>query len=171
MGKQKQQGSVQGRPIYSRISYLYQAASYLGSTSTGTETAREPLPSGGQLSLSEVEVKQAVSRRLLTELRATSHKAQIRLSPAMKHTVCKVCDTLLVEGDTCSSLIENKSKGGKKPWADIMVISCRTCGAVKRFPLNSSRQKRRPLRLMSAPEMEQKSALEGANASRNTSDV
>ncbi|RYP05947.1 hypothetical protein DL765_009671 [Monosporascus sp. GIB2] len=64
----------------------------------------------------------------------------------MKHTICKYCDTLLVEGDTSTSFVENQSKGGKKPWADVLVVKCNTCGGLKRFPVQAPRQKRRPIR-------------------------
>ncbi|RYP86163.1 hypothetical protein DL769_000775 [Monosporascus sp. CRB-8-3] len=64
----------------------------------------------------------------------------------MKHTICKYCDTLLVEGHTSTSFVENQSKGGKKPWADVLVVKCNTCGGLKRFPVQAPRQKRRPIR-------------------------
>ncbi|KAH6647060.1 RNAse P Rpr2/Rpp21/SNM1 subunit domain-containing protein [Truncatella angustata] len=156
MGKVKQPGSVPNRHIYSRISYLYQAASYLASTNTPLDQAESQNSHDNvehvqndpnrQQSPTKDTHKQAMSRRLLNEMRATSLKTQIRISPAVKHTVCKYCDSLLIEGETCNSIIENKSKGGKKPWADIMVITCNTCGRLARFPAQASRQKRRPAR-------------------------
>ncbi|KAK7394054.1 hypothetical protein QQX98_013162 [Neonectria punicea] len=79
-------------------------------------------------------------------MRAVSLKAQIRQSPALKRTICKFCDTLLIEGQTCSSTVENDSKGGRKPWADLLTIRCKTCGNAKRYPVNAPRQKRRSLR-------------------------
>jgi ribonuclease P protein subunit RPR2 len=53
---------------------------------------------------------------------------------------------LLVESKTSRSWIENPSKGGRKPWADILVIECGTCGNAKRYPVDAPRQKRRSLR-------------------------
>ncbi|RYP89521.1 hypothetical protein DL770_004340 [Monosporascus sp. CRB-9-2] len=153
--KHKAAGSVPNRPIYSRISYLYQAAAYLssarqseGQIPDGTPQSSENETAAGQhaQSSSVNTTKQAMSRRLLTDLRASSLKAQIRLSPAMKHTICKYCDTLLVEGDTSTSFVENQSKGGKKPWADVLLVKCNTCGGLKRFPVQAPRQKRRPIR-------------------------
>lgn len=152
MAKNKAATSVQNRPIYSRISYLYQAASYLSSTrqkeSQPAENAAEaPLSKGGEIAESAIAAtKQAMSRRLLADLRASSHKSQIRLSPTMKHTICKYCDTLLIEGDTSTSAVENQSKGGKKPWADVLIVKCNTCDGRRRFPVQASRQKRRPIR-------------------------
>ncbi|POS84724.1 hypothetical protein EPUL_004530 [Erysiphe pulchra] len=86
------------------------------------------------------------SRRLASELRAVSLKTQIRLSPHVKHSICKTCSTILIDGSTCSNLIENNSKGGKKPWADILVKRCYTCDSVKRFPISAQRQERREVR-------------------------
>ncbi|KAI1408069.1 Rpr2-domain-containing protein [Hypoxylon sp. FL1857] len=155
MGKSKGPGTVPNRPIYSRISYLYQAAAYLAThpDSEGSNTVTQTIKGSGEETTKESAQtpctrysKHALSRRLITDLRSSSLKSQIRLSPAMKHTICKFCDSLLIEGETSSSVIENKSKHGKKPWADVLVVKCHACGGVKRFPVQAPRQKRRPLR-------------------------
>ena len=86
------------------------------------------------------------SRHLISQLRSVSLKGQIRLSQAMKHSICKRCDALLVPGSTSSTRIENKSRGGKKAWADVLVVTCQSCSAVKRFPVGAKRQCRRHLR-------------------------
>ena len=85
-------------------------------------------------------------RQGITDMRAITLKMQIRQSPALKRTICKYCDTLLVEGRTSVSSIENHSKGGRKPWADVLVIKCKTCGNSKRYPVDAARQKRKSLR-------------------------
>lgn len=155
MGK-KQSGSVPNRVIYSRLSYLYQAAAYLQSQGV-SETVEQPQPprsedgqphpqTRGEPEKRRGDIHAVASRRLLSDLRAASLKTLIRLDPAVKRTVCKYCDTLLVEGVSCHSSIENKSKGGRKPWADVLVMRCGTCGGEKRFPVSAARQKRRPLR-------------------------
>lgn len=86
------------------------------------------------------------SCHLVSQLRAVSLKGQIRLSQAMKHSICKRCDALLFPGSTSSTRVENKSRGGKKPWADVLVTTCHSCGAAKRFPVGGKRQRRRPHR-------------------------
>ncbi|KAI0447253.1 RNAse P Rpr2/Rpp21/SNM1 subunit domain-containing protein [Xylaria telfairii] len=139
MAKPKKPGSVPNKHLYSRLSYLHQAAAFLGSQVGNTRAAKPEPPAANQLRL-------GLARHLLTDLRATSLKSQIRLSPAVKHTICKFCDTLLIEGETSTSAVENKSKHGKKPWADVLVVKCNTCHRVKRFPVQSPRQKRRPYR-------------------------
>ncbi|KAI1379836.1 Rpr2-domain-containing protein [Hypoxylon crocopeplum] len=172
MGKPKGPGSVPNRPIYSRISYLYQAAAYMANCSEpevsatvnqdARDTAEEALAQDKQISCTS-HAKQALSRRFVTDLRSASLKSQIRLSPTMKHTICRFCDTLLVEGQTSSSMVENKSKGGKKPWADVLVVKCHTCQGVKRFPVQAPRQKRRAIR--------EKESKEKAEKERQETDV
>ncbi|KAI1152103.1 RNAse P Rpr2/Rpp21/SNM1 subunit domain-containing protein [Nemania diffusa] len=150
-------GSVPNKHLYSRLSYLHQAAGFLGSQ-VGNTPNFKPHPSAtdshedegtrlnAQKSTAPDRLRLNLARRLLTDLRATSLKSQIRLSPAIKHTICKLCDTPLIEGETSTSVVENKSKGCKKPWADVLVVRCNTCDGVRRFPVQVPRQKRRPQR-------------------------
>lgn len=165
MAKKKTPG-VPNRHLYTRISFLYQAATYLSvageqsreATSQKAPEATAAEPIRAELDGSEdkdrvmvgtgppIRAAQNMSRKLLTDLRAVTLKSQIRISPDIKRTICKHCDTLLIEGQTCSSAVENKSKGGKKPWADVLVIRCHTCSREKRFPVDVQKQKRRPLR-------------------------
>ncbi|RMZ34169.1 hypothetical protein D0859_01672 [Hortaea werneckii] len=80
---------------------------------------------------------------LATHLRQVALKSQIRLRTDVKHSICKRCSSILIEGTTSNKRIENKSKGGRKPHADVLVISCKVCGADKRFPVGAKRQKRK----------------------------
>ena len=152
-------GSVPNKALYSRVSYLYQAAAYMATqqhhapsrsipakrkTDENCENIVGTTPE--KISDHRIPISQPASRRMVSELRAVSHKVLMRMSPTMKHSLCKNCDTMLIDGATCTSTIENRSKGGNKPWADILVRRCTTCGIAKRFPLNSERQKRRPQR-------------------------
>ncbi|KAI1488457.1 Rpr2-domain-containing protein [Biscogniauxia mediterranea] len=168
-------GSVPNRPLYSRISFLYQAATYLGTrddqhapTQTTQETKNSCTESEKDGGLKGHAAQQALSRRFLTDLRSTSLKSQIRLSPAMKHTICKLCDSLLIEGETSSSTIENRSKGGRKPWADVLVVKCSTCGGVRRYPVQAARQKRRSAR---EEEQEAKKATRQKKQIVNSEDI
>lgn len=145
MAKGKALATVQNRPMYSRISFLEQAATYLTQASDRSQDETN----AGQAK----PISTGAARRLVTDLRAVSLKTRIRLSPAIKQTMCKYCDGLLIEGETCITAIENKSKGARKPWADVLVRKCLACRNVKRYPLNSARQKRKSLR---APGTDQK---------------
>ncbi|PKS09501.1 hypothetical protein jhhlp_004118 [Lomentospora prolificans] len=162
MAKQKPAARIQNRPIYSRMSYLYQAAAFLAHQETSlNEASQNSSDSARQTQTqdsttpeekSKHGVNNIMARRFLSDLRAVSLKTQIRIDPSIKRTVCKFCDSILVEGQSCTSVIENKSKNGKKPWADVLVLTCGTCGRMKRFPVSAPKQKRRPLRGMERPE-------------------
>lgn len=148
----KKAGSVPNKALYSRISYLHQAATYLttqeqqiktGTAETvATETDKKHVP----------RTYRSTSCHLISDMRNVSQKAIIRMSPAMKHSVCKSCDTPLIDDVTCSSQIENLSKGSKKPWADTLVRKCNICGCAKRFLTASKRQIRRPRRNLESNE-------------------
>lgn len=166
----KKPGQVPNRHIYTRISFLYQAAAYLAQPAKqdpDTASRQYPLPASGDAGAdtsmerdgdrkqsqagpiqhgNPLTAGQNMSRKLLTDLRAITQKSVIRTSPHIKRSICKYCDTLLVDGQTSSSAVENKSKAAKKPWADVLVIKCHTCGREKRFPINAPNQKRRQLR-------------------------
>jgi ribonuclease P protein subunit RPR2 len=169
----KDGGKVPNKALHSRVSYLYQAAAYLATQQQQhSETAIEPAKNEGSdlqshdaAGMTEAKMRipfeseaalQPASRRLISDLRAVSLKAQMRMSPTMKLLICKNCDTLLVDGSACTSEVENKSKGGKKPWADILVRRCNTCGVAKRTPMAAERQIRRPRRSAEALETMQK---------------
>lgn len=164
MAKKKVIG-VPNKTSYCRLSFMYQAASFLAAESVNKGQVSSQAVS--QKTDSDIHMKvdgdntkhssthknsrtamhtRNMSHRLLADFRSVSQKSQIRVSPAMKRTICKFCDTLLVEGQTCTSTVENMSKGGRKPWADVLVIKCHTCHHAKRFPVNAPRQQRRTLR-------------------------
>ena len=152
----KKSGSVPNKALHSRVSYLYQAATYLATQQQHSGTATKSVKRTNQDTSEdhpEVGMKvsdeqyQVISRRLVADLRSVSLKVQMRMSPAMKHSICKNCGTLLIDGPTCCSEIENKSAGGKKAWADMLVRTCNICGFVRRFPLAMERQKKRAIRL------------------------
>ncbi|KAH6628580.1 RNAse P Rpr2/Rpp21/SNM1 subunit domain-containing protein [Chaetomium tenue] len=157
MAKGKAGGSVQNRAVYSRISFLQQAAITLSAipcspsdpgsarnTNTNTPSTNNHLSSAGDTSdTRSVKALDGMSRRLATDLRAVSLKTRIRLKPTVKQSICKFCDSTLIDGQSCTSEIENKSKGAKKPWADVLVRRCHTCGRERRYPLSATRPKRK----------------------------
>ena len=179
--KGKGKGRLQQKHIHSRISYLFQAASYLAETgskaqkygqnreaddqtlnihcesSVVSEAPSTQSPNVMSLSQDDREAgtttaeadsaprfqSTGLSRQLFAHLRAVSLKSQIRISPTIKHSVCKRCDQLLVPGSSATTYVENKSRNGKKPWADVLVITCMACKTSKRFPVGAERQLRR----------------------------
>ncbi|KAJ6444117.1 RNAse P Rpr2/Rpp21 subunit domain-containing protein [Purpureocillium lavendulum] len=172
MAKQKLNPGVQNKIIYTRASYLYQAADYLTRCARTTQQpsdvdVSESKHKHGTHNEKQKRCIQNLSRQAICDMRAVSLKAQIRQGSPLKRTICKFCDTIQVEGDTCHSTIENSSKGGRKPWADVLVMKCITCGNTKRFPVSAPRQQRRTLREAESHETtaeEEKlgGALEGA---------
>ena len=185
MGKKdKVSKGPQQQHLYSRISYLYQAAAFLATTQTvgqkrvhlgqksSTNDVQEScgLPSMIPLATSEqygtqepvkkdIQADHVVddkrppqttssnhSRRLVNSLNAVSRKGLVRLTPEMRRTLCKRCDSLLLPGISSIHSIENTSKDGKKPWADVVCIECSSCGARKRFPIGAARQSRKTSR-------------------------
>ena len=89
----------------------------------------------------------SAQRRLVFHLRGVAQKGQIRLAPSLKRSYCKRCDTLLVPGSTSTSKLDNSSRKGAKPCADLLVIHCLSCGAEKRYPTAAKRQTPKAQRL------------------------
>lgn len=79
---------------------------------------------------------------LSSQSRQVALKSQIRLHPSIKRTSCKICDSVLIEGQTSRKYMENRSKDCKKPHADVLVVQCAACGAKKRYPVGAKRQTR-----------------------------
>lgn len=168
MAKKKAAKRLPNPHLHARVSYLYQAANYFQSQHGLPSNTRPHVASGRdepklprQMHAKDSENETSTvksgdkpeaesldkgfdisgpSRRLITHMRAVTLKSQVRLSRDIKRSLCKRCDTLLVSGSTSQCFIENRSKGGKKPWADVYVIECLKCGAQKRFPTGSKRQ-------------------------------
>lgn len=162
----KKMPTIQNRAMYIRMSFLYQAATcarmLLEDDKPKSEKSTQPTTPAATDSETQMDhdhkddtsyegssspTAQALSRRLLSDLRSVHQKTQIRMNSDIKRTMCKYCDTLLVDGQTCTTTVENNSKGGKKPWADLLTIKCHTCGRKRRYPVDAPRQKRRPHRV------------------------
>ena len=134
--------------LRARMSFLYNAAVLLQSAASekaaATKAASSPAPHAyAPQSTTSTRVNlpgvSHISRQYAAQLRAVSHKSQLRLSRCDKRSLCKRCQTLLVPGTSCSEEIENKSRGGKKSWADVRIVRCWTCGTAKRFPQSRER--------------------------------
>jgi len=153
--------SVTNKHVYSRVSYLYQAAAYLAAnTKSGTTVQddkskdvqsenstqalsreHENVSQASDRSVSAIRVQLGSQRHLASHMRAVSLKGQVRLSRDVKRSLCKRCDAYLVPSSTCTSTLENKSRLNKKPHADVHILTCSSCGADKRFPIGATRQK------------------------------
>lgn len=138
------------KQAHSRVSYLYQAANYLATVS---QQAREPKKGDQDAEehgrLGEIVEDTQPTRGLnlpsyyASHLAAISRRSNLKVSSSIKRTICKSCKTLLVPGHSCSILMENLSKNGKKPWADVLVTTCKICGFKKRMPVGQTRVAKR----------------------------
>lgn len=160
--------NVQGH-LRARLDYLHQAASYLQSTTISakqqaqhdTRTSDEVQSSStrnvpqildpnlaaaaaaaAQKESSGLDHLPNVSRTYISQLRGISLKTQLRLPQEVKRSICKRCDMLLVPGISCVQEIRNASRGGQKPWADVRIVRCGTCGTEKRYPQTERRSKK-----------------------------
>jgi len=128
---------IPNRHLHARTAFLYQAATYLTLQSARVDSERRarldsdasPTPSHSPVAL-----------QLGADLQQVSRKAQLRLAVDLKRSMCKSCNIILVPGQTAIQTIENHSRGGKKPWADVLVLQCCFCSSQKRFPVGSTRQ-------------------------------
>ena len=152
---------IPNKHLHARTTFLYQAATYLtlqtaGSTETETKLA---VSSGSSLP----QQPSPLALQLGADLHTVSRKAQLRLSVDLKRSMCKSCNAVLVPGRTATQEIGNQSKGGKKPWADILVVSCNHCGSKKRMPVGAKRQPKKRDRLL-APATTTTSDMEGVES-------
>ncbi|CEL97800.1 unnamed protein product [Vitrella brassicaformis CCMP3155] len=123
-------------PALQRLNYLYQAAHQIGTKSP------------------------ALGRYYLATMKEVALKHVIRLEPAVKHSFCKTCCSLLVPGQTAHVTIEQTTKRRKRTGrgaaegespADedgsgdecegaLVAVECVQCGRVKRYGCGKGRQ-------------------------------
>ncbi|KAF3904956.1 hypothetical protein ABW20_dc0110407 [Dactylellina cionopaga] len=149
------------RAILSRLSFLYQAASLL-SLPQQQPPAASPNSDSQQPTASQLPV--GLSRYYTSNLLAVSKKSVQRLSPTVKHTLCKRCSSVLTPGISCTTRVENLSKNGRKKWADVLVIECNFCKACKRFQMNERGKKKKDVPAGSGPDVVQENVSDGTAA-------
>lgn len=148
MVKEKKKGKgkapIPNKNVHLRLSFLHQAALYLSNHADATEPTTEPKSALSSQSSGKVQQYGGQSRYLLNHMKGVGRKSVIRLDKEVKRKVCKACDQSL---DAYSSMrvMENESKGGRKPWADVLLVKCRNCSTPKRFPRGERRRRRSPL--------------------------
>jgi ribonuclease P protein subunit RPR2 len=163
MAKIKAGKKVPNKHIYARISYLHQAAHYLSNQQHASaiqshiarpqHESQQNQTGGGRREIvgelendvkaNEMTANLGLPRELASHILAVSHKGVVKLSRELKQSICKRCTSTLVVGLSAESKVENKSRGGNKPWADVLVTTCLTCGMQKRYPVGSKRQPKR----------------------------
>lgn len=150
---------IPNKHLHARTTFLYQAATYLtlhASIDSRKAEVGDPVPSETR----QVERLSPLALQLGADIHTVSRKAQLRLSIDLKRSMCKSCNTVLVPGHTATQVTENQSKDGKKPWADVLVISCKRCGGERRLPIGAKRQPKKRDRL-AAPRTATTNEMEG----------
>lgn len=156
--------------IRARMAYLHKAAVYLHSRqkpekSTTTQSTDinddNDVEKDKELQKPRPKIQAIMSRQYITQMRSIAQKTQQRLSQETKRGFCKRCDLLLVSGETCTEEIQNESKGRRKPWADVLVVRCKACETVKRFPQNRKRSAKLAVRKKERSTAETKVRAEG----------
>ncbi|KAF1828677.1 DUF159-domain-containing protein [Decorospora gaudefroyi] len=130
---------IPNKHLHARSTFLYHAATYLtlpimtpdSHASSGvTQGEKQPKPSSHS----------PLALQLGSDLQQVSRKGQLRLAVDLKRSMCKSCNTILIPGRTATQNMENQSRDGKKPWADVLVVTCNLCAGKKRFPVGASKQ-------------------------------
>ena len=144
MGKSKREvPTVPNKHLHSRVNFLYQAATLLDNAQKQATVERATINESDTRPDELIISGSGSSREMIEHLQNVALKAQMRLAPSIKRSVCKRCRSILVESTTLKSYIENSSKGRRKPWADVLVRECLQCGTSKRFPVGARRQPRK----------------------------
>lgn len=102
--------TVPKKDEYTRITYLYQMSCAL--QSKYPQLARGYSKSGTVI----------------------SKKSVLKMTPAMKRSICKKCNTVMIPGMSMRIRMENESRG-KHAKHDMLIYECIKCGCVKRFPV------------------------------------
>lgn len=144
--------------LKARMEYLHRVSLYLQSnattknisaTSATNDMDSQAKPTGTETNhpgdLNQLQTKGSLlnlSRVCVSHMRGVSLKTQTRLPIPVKRSFCKRCDSLLIPGLNCIHEIQNPSRGGKKAWAEVLVVRCFTCGTEKRFPQTDRRSQK-----------------------------
>uniref|UniRef100_A0A914WRI6 Ribonuclease P protein subunit p21 n=1 Tax=Plectus sambesii TaxID=2011161 RepID=A0A914WRI6_9BILA len=107
--------SVSSNHAHMRVNFLYQAALFLA------EQNSAPAEDSGLTK---------VARFYTETLREVVRKAQVRLHPHMKRTMCKKCHRVFSDGPDSGFRVVLPRKGPK-----CMVVICLSCGTRKNFPM------------------------------------
>ncbi|KAF2666462.1 Rpr2-domain-containing protein [Microthyrium microscopicum] len=165
----KKERKVANKHLHSRVSFLHQAANLVANISASNSEIKsttrnknqqfqhptqcdpddepsshqEPSNSSAPSDETSLKIKNsyALSGYLSSHIITLQRKSNdVKLTREIKRTICKRCNTLLLPGKTSSSKVENKSRGGKKAWADVLVETCLLCGMEKRYPVGAKKQ-------------------------------
>lgn len=132
--------SVANRDILQRLSYLYQASQLLGTSSVPPPPVPGPIPAGLHGAERRLEARRRtrerhgtapadLARAYVRDMRAIGMKTNMRMDPAVKRTLCKGCDMVLVPGLTAQVRVNTSSNAG-----NVVCYTCLSCHKPRRFP-------------------------------------
>lgn len=161
MAKEKVKGAkgVPNKHLHARVAYLQHAAILLARQCCASDGRNPPNDSNlhqqappDQASADMASAgSSGLPQYLASHLRQVALKAQIRLDSEVKRGICKTCNAVLIDGETCLTSTENLSRGARKPHADMLVLECMACGTKKRFPTAAARQRKKGERKQTVP--------------------
>lgn len=143
--KKSKTTSLPQKNVHLRIAFLHQAASHLAQKARSDTQITTDVGGNGTQPRKTPKTSIAQPRYLINQMKGVGRKSVIRLDKNIKRSICKRCDEFFVEGENAASTIENKSTNCSKPWADVLVIKCGTCGTSKRFPVGSGQLGQKPV--------------------------
>jgi ribonuclease P protein subunit RPR2 len=114
--------------IHARLAFLQKAAQVLEEQQKKAAACSDPQKD------SKHAVANPLARELSSQTLTITRKTKIRISKDIKRTICKGCTSKLIEGHNSVSRTENRSRDGRKAWADVRVVTCLSCGLEKRIP-------------------------------------
>lgn len=107
-------------------------------------------PESRDLTSQHTRNNSGLPRELASQILTISRRSVAKGSREIKRSICKRCTSVLMPGQTAEHRMENQSRGGRKPWADILVVTCLACGMEKRYPVGAPRQAKKKHRKFEA---------------------
>ncbi|OCH93759.1 Rpr2-domain-containing protein [Obba rivulosa] len=144
--------SVTNRDIIQRMNFLYQASAYLNSISPArgpqpSESRIKSLPAQDDTGSSQAQPSAGKQKRLeklrmrhpttahelarsyVKSMRSIGQKTTVKMDPAVKRTLCRKCDVVLIPGATATVRVKTSSSHGH-----IMCYTCMSCKTTRRIP-------------------------------------
>lgn len=100
---------------YARLSFLFQGATQLGATHA------------------------VLLRNYARHVDLVSKKSVLKMTPRLKRSMCKKCQSVMIPGVTQTMEVQNLAKNGSDK-SDVLVYACIPCGTTKRFPVGKNRE-------------------------------
>lgn len=127
MAKKDEAAGVTNRDILQRMSFMYQASAYLNAL---PEPTAKPTRT----------TTQQLAKSYINSMKAVGRKTVVKMDPAVKRTLCKGCNAVLIPGGTARVRVK-----GSSTHSHVMTYTCRTCSTKLRIPAPSSSRREPPM--------------------------